>query len=168
MKKVAIIGSGMMGSALAFPLCENGHEVALIGTPLDREIIENCQKAFFIILEQFVYLCHIIEFNYIIVFIIAHLFSTRYYLFIYPLKDIGDLPAQLSVCPKRRSPHDSKFQKIQSGQLRLFPEPALMNETISVTLYCIRYRIDFKNHLRPFYIYRSYIEHDARKPEECR
>ena len=44
MKKVAIIGSGMMGSALAFPLCENGHEVALIGTPLDREIIENCQK----------------------------------------------------------------------------------------------------------------------------
>lgn len=44
MRKVAIIGAGMMGSALAFPIRENGHEVALIGTPLDREIIENCKK----------------------------------------------------------------------------------------------------------------------------
>ena len=44
MCKVAIIGSGMMGSALAFPIRENGHEVALVGTPLDREIIEACKK----------------------------------------------------------------------------------------------------------------------------
>lgn len=44
MKKVAIIGSGMMGSALAFPIRENGHIVNLVGTPLDVEIIDNCIK----------------------------------------------------------------------------------------------------------------------------
>lgn len=44
MKKIAIIGSGMMGSALAFPARENGHEVRLVGTPLDREIIDACRK----------------------------------------------------------------------------------------------------------------------------
>lgn len=43
-KTIAIIGSGMMGSALAFPARENGNEVRLVGTPLDREIIENCFK----------------------------------------------------------------------------------------------------------------------------
>lgn len=31
-----------MGSALAFPAAENGHDVRLVGTPLDREIIEGC------------------------------------------------------------------------------------------------------------------------------
>ena len=44
MAAVTIIGSGMMGSALAFPARENGHEVRLVGTHLDREIIENCIK----------------------------------------------------------------------------------------------------------------------------
>lgn len=39
---VTIIGSGMMGSALAFPARENGHEVRLVGTHLDRQIIEDC------------------------------------------------------------------------------------------------------------------------------
>lgn len=34
----------MMGSALAFPARENGNEVALVGTPLDREIIEACKS----------------------------------------------------------------------------------------------------------------------------
>ena len=42
---VAIIGSGMMGSALAFPARENGNEVRLVGTPLDREIIEHARLA---------------------------------------------------------------------------------------------------------------------------
>lgn len=42
--KIAIIGAGMMGSALAFPARENGNEVALVGTPLDREIIETSKK----------------------------------------------------------------------------------------------------------------------------
>lgn len=41
---VTIIGSGMMGSALAFPSRENGHKVRLVGTHLDREIIDNCKK----------------------------------------------------------------------------------------------------------------------------
>ncbi|MBR4889421.1 MAG: glycerol-3-phosphate dehydrogenase [Clostridia bacterium] len=42
---VTIIGSGMMGSALAFPARENGHEVRLVGTHLDREIIEACRAS---------------------------------------------------------------------------------------------------------------------------
>ena len=41
---VTIIGAGMMGSALAFPARENGHEVRLVGTHLDRDIIEGCRK----------------------------------------------------------------------------------------------------------------------------
>ncbi len=40
MAVVTIIGAGMMGSALAFPTRENGHEVRLVGTHLDREIID--------------------------------------------------------------------------------------------------------------------------------
>lgn len=43
MATVTIIGSGMMGSALAFPARENGNTVRLVGTPLDREIIESCK-----------------------------------------------------------------------------------------------------------------------------
>ncbi|MBQ9409686.1 MAG: glycerol-3-phosphate dehydrogenase [Clostridia bacterium] len=42
---ITIVGSGMMGSALAFPARENGHEVRLVGTPLDREIIDACLAA---------------------------------------------------------------------------------------------------------------------------
>ena len=44
MNTITIIGSGMMGSALAFPARENGNEVRLVGTPLDREIIDTCRK----------------------------------------------------------------------------------------------------------------------------
>ena len=44
MATVTIIGAGMMGSALAFPARENGNEVRLVGTPLDREIIDACVK----------------------------------------------------------------------------------------------------------------------------
>ena len=40
MSTVTIIGAGMMGSALAFPLRDNKHEVRLVGTPLDTEIIK--------------------------------------------------------------------------------------------------------------------------------
>ena len=39
---VTIIGAGMMGSALAFPARENGNEVRLVGTHLDKEIIDEC------------------------------------------------------------------------------------------------------------------------------
>lgn len=41
---ITIIGAGMMGSALAFPARENGNEVRLVGTPLDREIISAGKK----------------------------------------------------------------------------------------------------------------------------
>ena len=41
---ITIVGSGMMGSALAFPARANGHEVRLVGTHLDRDIIDNCRK----------------------------------------------------------------------------------------------------------------------------
>ena len=43
MKTITIIGAGMMGSALAFPARENGNTVRIVGTPLDREIIEACR-----------------------------------------------------------------------------------------------------------------------------
>lgn len=42
---VTIIGAGMMGSALAFPARENGNEVRLVGTHLDREIIDECRRS---------------------------------------------------------------------------------------------------------------------------
>ena len=44
MATVTIIGAGMMGSALAFPARENGHKVRLVGTHLDREIIDTAKK----------------------------------------------------------------------------------------------------------------------------
>jgi glycerol-3-phosphate dehydrogenase (NAD(P)+) len=37
---VVILGSGVMGSALAAPLADNGHDVRLVGTHLDRAIID--------------------------------------------------------------------------------------------------------------------------------
>ena len=43
--KITIIGAGMMGSALAFPARENGHEVCLVGTHLDKDIITECKKS---------------------------------------------------------------------------------------------------------------------------
>jgi glycerol-3-phosphate dehydrogenase (NAD(P)+) len=40
MTKVVILGAGVMGSAMAVPLADNGHDVRLVGTHLDREIID--------------------------------------------------------------------------------------------------------------------------------
>ena len=45
MAVITIVGAGMMGSALAFPARENGNEVRLVGTHLDREIIEECKRS---------------------------------------------------------------------------------------------------------------------------
>ena len=45
MSIVTIVGSGMMGSALAFPLHENEHSVRLVGTPLDRKIIDELRTS---------------------------------------------------------------------------------------------------------------------------
>lgn len=44
MSVITIIGAGQMGSALTFPAVENGHEVRLVGTHLDREIIDGLRK----------------------------------------------------------------------------------------------------------------------------
>jgi glycerol-3-phosphate dehydrogenase (NAD(P)+) len=41
MATIAIVGAGMMGSALAVPFVANGHGVRLVGTPLDAEIISS-------------------------------------------------------------------------------------------------------------------------------
>ncbi len=43
MAVITIVGAGMMGSALAFPARENGNEVRIVGTHLDRAIIEGCR-----------------------------------------------------------------------------------------------------------------------------
>jgi glycerol-3-phosphate dehydrogenase (NAD(P)+) len=40
MTTIAILGSGVMGSALTVPLADNGHDVRLVGTFLDTEIID--------------------------------------------------------------------------------------------------------------------------------
>jgi len=41
---VAIVGAGMMGTATAYPLADNGHAVRLVGTHLDGEIIQSCRQ----------------------------------------------------------------------------------------------------------------------------
>ena len=41
---VSVLGSGVMATALAFPLADNGHEVRLVGTHLDREIIDSIKE----------------------------------------------------------------------------------------------------------------------------
>lgn len=40
MSIVTVVGAGMMGSAIAIPAADNGHEVRLVGTQLDREIVD--------------------------------------------------------------------------------------------------------------------------------
>lgn len=40
MSIVTLIGAGQMASALTFPLYENGHEVRLVGSPLDDAVID--------------------------------------------------------------------------------------------------------------------------------
>lgn len=44
MANVAIVGAGLMGTATAFPLTDNGHSVRLVGTHLDGEIIRSCKE----------------------------------------------------------------------------------------------------------------------------
>ena len=42
MSEVTIVGTGLMGTAMAWPLSDNGHRVRLVGTHLDTEIIASC------------------------------------------------------------------------------------------------------------------------------
>ena len=43
MAVITIIGAGMMGSGMSRPARDNGHEVRLVGTPLDRVIISEAK-----------------------------------------------------------------------------------------------------------------------------
>ncbi len=45
MARVAVVGAGMMGSALTMPLVDAGHEVHLVGTPLDGSIIASLKES---------------------------------------------------------------------------------------------------------------------------
>ena len=47
MAKIAIVGAGFMGTATAWPLSDNGHEIRLVGTHLDGEIIKSCKEKHF-------------------------------------------------------------------------------------------------------------------------
>lgn len=44
MSVIAYVGAGQMASALSFPVTENGHTVRLVGTHLDREIIDSLKE----------------------------------------------------------------------------------------------------------------------------
>lgn len=44
MATVAIIGAGMMGTAMCWPLADRGHDVRLVGTPLDEEWIRSIRE----------------------------------------------------------------------------------------------------------------------------
>lgn len=50
---ITVVGAGMMGSAITFPAAHNGNTVRLVGTPLDRKIIEHGQKT-----GEHLTLCH--------------------------------------------------------------------------------------------------------------
>ena len=44
MSVIVVVGSGQMGSAMSFPARTNGHEVRLVGTPLDVEVINRLRQ----------------------------------------------------------------------------------------------------------------------------
>jgi glycerol-3-phosphate dehydrogenase (NAD(P)+) len=44
MKKIVILGAGVMGSAFSIPLSDRGYDVRLVGTHLDTEIIEEIHQ----------------------------------------------------------------------------------------------------------------------------
>ncbi|NLE44344.1 MAG: glycerol-3-phosphate dehydrogenase [Chloroflexi bacterium] len=44
MVDIAIVGSGLMGTATSWPLTDNGHRVRLVGTHLDGDIIRSCRE----------------------------------------------------------------------------------------------------------------------------
>ncbi len=40
MARILILGAGVMGTSLAVPAADNGHDVVVVGTPLDGAVIE--------------------------------------------------------------------------------------------------------------------------------
>lgn len=47
MTKIVILGAGMMGTAITIPLADRGHDVRLVGTHLDSDIIEEIHECRF-------------------------------------------------------------------------------------------------------------------------
>src|SRR5829696_7805167 len=45
MATVTVLGAGIMATALAWPLSDNGHEVRLVGTHLDRDVIDSIKES---------------------------------------------------------------------------------------------------------------------------
>lgn len=45
MATITVLGAGMMGSALCVPLVDRGHDVRLVGTHLDREIVDSLRQS---------------------------------------------------------------------------------------------------------------------------
>ncbi len=43
--RAMILGAGVMGTATAWPLSDNGHEIRLVGTHLDKGIIQMCKDS---------------------------------------------------------------------------------------------------------------------------
>jgi glycerol-3-phosphate dehydrogenase (NAD(P)+) len=44
MAKIVILGAGMMGTAFSWPLADRGHDVCLVGTHLDDEIVRSIES----------------------------------------------------------------------------------------------------------------------------
>jgi glycerol-3-phosphate dehydrogenase (NAD(P)+) len=45
MTTIAMLGAGIMASALTVPLADNGHRIRLVGTHLDRDIVDSVQAS---------------------------------------------------------------------------------------------------------------------------
>ncbi|WP_395685476.1 hypothetical protein [Aestuariivirga sp.] len=45
MSRIAILGAGVMGSAMCLPAHDRGHQIHLVGTHLDREIIDSIKSS---------------------------------------------------------------------------------------------------------------------------
>ncbi len=45
MARIVVLGAGLMGSAFTTPLADNGHEIRLVGTHLDGDIIEELHES---------------------------------------------------------------------------------------------------------------------------
>lgn len=45
MSTITILGAGVMGSAMCLPACDRGHEVRLVGTHLDRGIVDSVKES---------------------------------------------------------------------------------------------------------------------------
>ncbi len=44
MAVITVVGAGVMGTAMTFPASDNSHEVRLVGTHLDEDIISSCRS----------------------------------------------------------------------------------------------------------------------------